>query len=98
MSASCPTASVTRWVVISSVTWPDARASALAVQTCSSRNPFPTPAAFEYPMRNSPPPRSLAGGRPSLPAGSSLAGASELPVPELHATVSNAVATIAPNG
>src|ERR687887_1915346 len=31
-------------------TWPDASASALAVQFCSSRKPLPVPPVFEKPM------------------------------------------------
>ncbi len=50
MSESWPAASVLRWIVVSSDTWPDASASAVAVQTCSSRKPLPTPPPFEYPI------------------------------------------------
>ena len=50
MSWSWPAASVLRWIVVSWETWPDASASALAVQTCSSRKPLPTPPPFEYPI------------------------------------------------
>src|SRR5687767_5363031 len=37
-------------MVVSSETWPEDSASAFAVQTCSSRKPFPTPPPFEYPI------------------------------------------------
>src|SRR6478752_2950608 len=37
-------------MVVSVETAPDASACALAVQTCSSRKPLPTPPPFEYPM------------------------------------------------
>jgi len=47
MSWSWPAASVLRWIVVSCETWPEASASALAVQTCSSRKPLPTPPPFE---------------------------------------------------
>src|SRR5438552_9890023 len=49
-SDSWPAASVLRWMVVSSETWPDALACALAVQTCSSRKPLPTPPPLEYPI------------------------------------------------
>ena len=44
---SWPAASAFWWMTVSSETWPEAFASALAVQTCSSRKPLPTPPAFE---------------------------------------------------
>src|SRR5882757_5533762 len=50
MSASWPAASVLRWITVRSETWPEAFACALAVQTCSSRKPLPTPPPFEYPI------------------------------------------------
>src|SRR5205807_3493398 len=50
MSASWPAASVLRWITVRLETSPDAFASALAVHTCSSRKPLPTPPPFEYPI------------------------------------------------
>ena len=47
MSEAWPAASVLRWIAVSSETWPEAWAWALAVQTCSSRKPLPTPPPFE---------------------------------------------------
>src|SRR6266542_1692931 len=80
MSESWPAASVLRWIVVSSETWPDAAACALAVQTCSSRKPLPTPPAFEYPILY------ILAGVDAWALGAPALGAVDAPVEHAAAT------------
>jgi hypothetical protein len=90
-------------MVTSSVTWSEARASAFAVQTCSSRKPLPTPPPFEYPILYCAPAAlgysadaDSAGAELSaagaLSAGACDAGAVVAPPPLLHAAAISASA------
>src|SRR5262245_6309491 len=49
-SASWPAGSVLCAIMLTDETWPDASASASAVQFCSSRKPLPVPPVFENPI------------------------------------------------
>src|SRR5512144_3264048 len=93
MSDSWPAASVLRWMVVSSETWPEALAWALAVQTCSSRKPLPTPPPFEYPILY------CVAGAEAASLGAAALGAAALGAAALGAVVApeleHAVATSA---
>ena len=99
---SCSSAVPFWWMTFSEATWPDASASARAVQTCSSRKPLPTPPAFEYPIFQLPAaalgdsaaePDGLSAG--VLSAGAADEGAVVAPPPLLHAAAMSAMAPIA---
>ena len=50
MSDSWPGASVSRWMIVTFETLPDLTAWAFAEQSMASRQPLPTPPAFEKPI------------------------------------------------
>src|SRR5829696_6667904 len=62
MSDSWPGASVSRWMIVTLETLPALTACALAEQSIASRQPLPTPPAFENPIVTFPPAAPEAPG------------------------------------